>query len=79
MEKKIIKIYMSNFQQISYMIYLKVWEHTGLNYSFYEEHSVHNKNDYSIILHKISDSRKRVFKKRTVAKPGVQGNVSDST
>ena len=48
MEKKIIKIYMSIFQQISNMIYFKVWEHSGLNYSFYEEHSVHNKNDYSI-------------------------------
>ena len=35
MEKKIIKIYMSIFQKISNMIYFKVWEHSGLNYSFF--------------------------------------------
>ena len=48
MEKKIIEIYMSIFEQISTLLYFKVWEYSGLNYSFYERHSVHRKSDYSI-------------------------------
>ena len=51
MEKKIIKIYMSIFEDISTFLYFKVWEYSGLNYSFYEHHSAHSKSDYSIKDH----------------------------
>ncbi len=48
MEKKTIGVYMSIFEKISKLLYFKVWEHSGLNYSFYEHHSVHKKGDYAI-------------------------------
>ena len=48
MEKKVIKIYMSMFEDVSKLLYFKIWEYSGLNYSFFEHHSVHNKSDYSI-------------------------------
>ena len=51
MEKKIIKIYMSIIENTSSFLYFKVWEKAGLNYSFYEHHSVHNKDHYSIKKH----------------------------
>ena len=51
MEKKIIKIYMSMFEDVSTFLYFKVWEYSGLNYSFYQYHSIHNKKDYAIKDH----------------------------
>ena len=48
MEKKIIKKYMTMFEQTSKLLYFKVLEHSGLAYSFYESHSVHKREDYSI-------------------------------
>ena len=48
MEKKIIKKYMSIFENVSKLLYFKVWEYSGLPYSFYQHHSIHNKEDYSI-------------------------------
>ena len=48
MEKKIIKKYMTMFEATSKLLYFKVFENSGLAYSFYENHSVHNKEDYSI-------------------------------
>ena len=51
MEKKIIKNYMKTFEDVSSMIYFKVWEYSALPYSFYQHHSIHNKEDYSIKNH----------------------------
>ncbi len=48
MEKKIIKKYMTMFEETSKLLYFKVFENSGLAYSFYENHSVHNNEDYSI-------------------------------
>ena len=48
MEKKIIKNYMINFENVSKLLYFKVWEYAGLPYSFYQNYSVHRKGDYSI-------------------------------
>ena len=48
MEKKVIKIYMEMIEKISFLLYFKVWEYSGLNYSFYEHHKASSKSDYSI-------------------------------
>lgn len=51
MDRNIIKLYMSIFEDISSFLYFKVWEHSGLNYSFYKNYSIHNKEDYAIQNH----------------------------
>ena len=48
MDKKIVKDYMSSFEQVSKLLYFKVWEYAGLPYSFYQHYSVHKKEDYFI-------------------------------
>ncbi len=48
MEKKMIKKYMGMFEVVSKSLYFKVWENSGLPYSFYKYYSVHNKSDYFI-------------------------------
>ena len=48
MEKAQIKNYMNIFEKISKNIYIKVWEISGLPFSFYKYYSVHNNNDYEI-------------------------------
>ena len=48
MEKAQIKKYMEIFENLSKYLYFKVWEISGLPYSFYQYYSVHNKNDYEI-------------------------------
>ena len=48
MEKKQIRNYMKIFENTSKYLYFKVWEISGLPYSFYQYYSVHNKKDYEI-------------------------------
>ena len=48
MEKSQIKNYMKIFENISKFLYFKVWEVSGLPYSFYQYYSVHKKKDYEI-------------------------------
>jgi putative sugar O-methyltransferase len=48
MEPKQVKHYMSLFEKISNFLYFKVWEYSGLPYSFYQYYSVYEKSDYSI-------------------------------
>ena len=48
MEKAQIKNYMQIFEKISKSIYIKVWEISGLPFSFYKYYSVHNNSDYEI-------------------------------
>ena len=48
MEKRVIKDYMVNFEFVSKLLYFKVWEHAGLPYAFYQNYSVHKKDDYFI-------------------------------
>tara|TARA_B100000401_G_C52759244_1_gene697284 strand:+ start:460 stop:1392 length:933 start_codon:yes stop_codon:yes gene_type:complete len=48
MEKSQIKNYMKIFEDISKFLYFKVWEVSGLPYSFYQYYSVHKKKDYEI-------------------------------
>jgi len=48
MDQKIIKKYMDNFENVSKLLYFKVWESAGLPYSFYKYYSVHKNEDYSI-------------------------------
>ena len=59
MEKKIVKNYMINFENVSKLLYFKVWEYAGLPYSFYEHYSVHKRKDYFI-----KDSWKQHLKER---------------
>ena len=51
MEKKIIKKYMAAFENVSKLVYFKVWEYCGLPYSFYQHYSVHKKEDYWVQKH----------------------------
>ena len=48
MEKKVIKVYMGMIDKVSQFLYFKVWENSGLNYSFFEHHKASSKSDYSI-------------------------------
>jgi len=48
MEKKQIQYYMNEYERISKFLYFKVWEISGLPYSFNQYYSVHNKKDYKI-------------------------------
>ena len=48
MDKKIVKEYMSSFENVSKLLYFKVWEYAGLPYSFYQHYSVYEKKDYFI-------------------------------
>tara|TARA_Y100000590_G_scaffold365293_1_gene424091 strand:+ start:2419 stop:3525 length:1107 start_codon:yes stop_codon:yes gene_type:complete len=59
MEKRIVKDYMYNFENVSKTLYFKVWEYAGLPYSFYQHYSAHEKKDYFI-----KDSWKEHFKER---------------
>ena len=59
MEKTQIKNYMKIYERISRYLYFKVWEISGLPFSFNEYYSVHNKNDYEI-----KDNWKEHFKER---------------
>ena len=61
MEKKTIKNYMVNFEHVSKLLYFKVWEHAGLPYAFYQNYSVHKKDDYFI-----KDSWIEHFKERCI-------------
>ena len=61
MDKRIIKDYMVNFEQVSKLLYFKVWEYAGLPYSFYHHYSVHKKKDYFI-----KDYWKEHFKERCI-------------
>jgi putative sugar O-methyltransferase len=51
MEKETIKKYMESFEQVSQLLFFKVWEYCGLPYSFYQYYSVHKNEDYSIKNH----------------------------
>jgi len=51
MKKETINKYMNSFEQVSQLLYFKVWENCGLPYSFYQYYSVHRNNDYSIKNH----------------------------
>ena len=51
MEKDTIRKYMDIFEKKSKLLYFKVWEYSGLPYSFYQYHSAHKKDDYSIKNH----------------------------
>jgi len=59
MEKTQIKNYMNIFERISKNIYIKVWEVSGLPFSFYQYYSVHKNSDYEI-----KDNWKVHFKER---------------
>ena len=59
MEKSQIRNYMTIFENLSKFLYFKVWEVSGLPYSFYQYYSVHKKNDYEI-----KDNWKEHFKKK---------------
>ena len=48
MEKKQIKYYMKIYEHISNFLYFKVWEISGLPFSFNQYYSVHNKKDYEV-------------------------------
>ena len=61
MERRIVKEYMVNFENVSKLVYFKVWENAGLAYSFYQYYSVHKKKDYFI-----KDSWKEHLKERCV-------------
>ena len=61
MERRIIKDYMINFENVSKLVYFKVWEYAGLPYAFYQHYSVHRKDDYFI-----KDSWKEHFKERCI-------------
>ena len=51
MDRKTIKKYMINFENVSKLIYFKVWETAGLPYAFFQHYSVHRKEDYFIKDH----------------------------
>lgn len=59
MQKEQIKHYMKIYEEISHSLYFKVWEISGLPYSFNQYYSVHNNKDY-----KIKDNWKEHFKDR---------------
>ena len=59
MEKKQIKNYMKIYEEISHSLYFKVWEISGLPYSFNQYYSVHINKDYEI-----KDNWKKHFKER---------------
>lgn len=61
MEKKIIKKYIHNFENISKSFYFKVWEYAGLPNSFYKYYSIHKKEDYFI-----QDHWNEIFKERCI-------------
>ena len=61
MEKSQIKNYMKIFERLSKFLYFKVWEISGLPYSFYQYYSVHNRKDYEI-----KDDWKEHFKDRCI-------------
>ena len=61
MERRIVKNYMINFENVSKLVYFKVWEYAGLPYSFYQYYSVHRKEDYFI-----KDHWKEHLKKRCI-------------
>jgi putative sugar O-methyltransferase len=48
MEEKIVKKYITTFEDVSKSLYFKVWEYAGLPNSFYKTYSIHNKKDYFI-------------------------------
>ncbi len=48
MEKNQISNYMKIFEKVSDFLYFRVWENSGLPYSFYKYYSVHKRSDYCI-------------------------------
>ena len=52
---------MINVEHVSKLLYFKVWENAGLPYAFFQNYSVHRKEDYFI-----KDSWKEHFKERCV-------------
>ena len=66
MEKNQIINYMKNFENLSNFLYMKVWENSGLPYSFYKYYSVHKKSDYSI-----KENWKEHFKDRCIVPSNV--------
>ena len=66
MEKNQIINYMKNFENLSNFLYMKVWENSGLPYSFYKYYSVHKKSDYFI-----KESWKEHFKDRCIVPSNV--------
>ena len=61
MEEKIVKRYMSYFENKSQSLYFKVWEIAALPNSFYKNYSVHNKDDYYI-----KESWIEIFKEKCI-------------
>ena len=61
MEKDQIANYMKIFENYSNFLYFKVWEFSGLPYSFYKYYSVHKKSDYFV-----KESWKEHFKDRCI-------------
>ena len=61
MEEKIVKRYMSYFEEKSNSLYFKVWENAALPNSFYKYYSVHNKKDYFI-----KDTWKEILKEKCI-------------
>ena len=61
MDKDQIINYMKIFESVSCSLYFKVWETSGLPYSFYKYYSVHKKEDYAI-----KESWKQHFKDRCI-------------
>ena len=48
LKEKLSVDYMKIFENISKFLYFKVWEVSGLPYSFYQYYSIHKKKDYEI-------------------------------
>ena len=61
MEEKIVKRYISNFENKSLSLYFKVWEYAALPNSFYKYYSAHSKKDYFI-----KDNWREVFKEKCI-------------
>ena len=61
MEKNQISNYMKIFENYSNYLYFKVWEFSGLPYSFYKYYSVHRKSDYFV-----KETWKEHFKDRCI-------------
>ena len=51
----------ASFENVSKLLYFKLWEHAGLPYSFYQHYSAHEKKDYFI-----KDSWKEHLKERCI-------------
>lgn len=74
MEKKQIEYYMNIYEVVSKFLYMRVWEVSGLPFSFYVYYDVNKKEDYAIKNHWKEHFKNPVFMPSNIYELGYEFN-----